>query len=82
MDLQMQHRVNTIERKRGEKDQKIQEVIHRRQHEMLIQKERDNMLRQTRQDTVQRIMRANEYHKYKILLKIEEDNDRCGNLRD
>lgn len=49
---------------------------------MLIQKERDNMLRQTRQDTVQRIMRANEYHKYKILLKIEEDNDRCGNLRD
>jgi hypothetical protein len=35
-----------------------------------------NLDRQMKRETVERIMRANEYHKQQILMKIEKDNER------
>lgn len=50
-------------------------------HDLMLQKERDGLKRNQRQETVQRIMRANEYHKHQILMKIEQDNERCKSLQ-
>ena len=40
-----------------------------------------NLDRQMKRETVERIMRANEYHKQQILMKIEKDNERGQNLQ-
>lgn len=56
------------------KEVKIREVSEQREHEMLLQKEMLNQSRLIKQQTVERIMRANEYKKHQILVKIQQDN--------
>ncbi len=81
MEQKAKRRVHEIESSRRARDHKIQEQMARREYELMLQKERENVLRSQRQDTVQRIMRTNEYKKHQILLKIQQDNDRCARLR-
>lgn len=47
----------------------------------MLQKEEQNLSRKQKLDTVERIMRANEYKKQQIMNKIAQDNERCEELR-
>ena len=66
----MVKRARDIESKRYIKEVAMLDHVEKRKHQLMVQKEQDNYLRSQRQDTVQRIMRANEYKKQLILMKI------------
>ena len=69
-----------IEQQRLEKEQAMKEQSMKRDHDLMLSKERQNQQRAQKLDTVERIMRANEYKKYQILQKIEQDNERGKTL--
>ena len=52
----------------------MREISEQREHEMILQKEMQNQSRLMKQQTVERIMRVNEYKKHQILVKIQQDN--------
>ena len=71
MEYNEESRKHTILNAREQKQQLIDAATVQRERSIAIQKEQLNLKRQLRQDTVNRIMRINEYKKSKILEKIE-----------
>ena len=57
-----------------EQDLRVYETMEEKSRQTMIQKEANNLKRQDRVKTVERIMRQNEYHKDQIQEKILRDN--------
>ena len=78
--VNMQHneadRKNQILQKRNEQDFKVQMTMESKLRNQLISKEQNNLKREDRQKTVERIMRQNEYHKMQIKARIRKDDQK------
>ena len=75
-------KVNQIQMKREEQDLKVYETMEDKSRQIMIQKEANNLKRQDRVKTVERIMRQNDYHKDIIQEKIERDNAKAQAIKD
>jgi hypothetical protein len=59
----------------------MKESSEERMRQMMLHKEALQLRREQGRQTVERIMRANEYKKQQILNKIQKDEERCESLR-
>ena len=57
-------RKNQIQQAREEKERKMREISEKRMHDLILQREEENQKLLQKRQTVERIMRANEYHKH------------------
>ena len=73
-------RSEKFEEKANQKEEAYKQAQERMNMELLLQKEMINAQRMQKRRIVERIMRANEYHKNQIMLKIERDNNRLENI--
>jgi hypothetical protein len=67
-------RIEHIKMKRTEKDSTMAKTQSEKDWNLMVKKEMDLIKREDRMENVQRISRATEYHKAKILEKIDFDN--------
>lgn len=67
-------RIKEILDKRGEKERLMQMTSEKREYELMLKRELELMKREERLENVERIARANDYRKDKLLTKIEHDN--------
>ena len=77
-----QQKKNQIEAKRMEQDLRVYETMEEKSRQTMISKEANNLKRQDRVKTVERIMRQNEYHKEQIQEKILRDNAKAQAIKD
>lgn len=77
----LQLRTQRFQWVQSSKEEKLRQTSENRVHDLVIQKEILNSARLSKRRIVERIMRANEYQKHQVLLKIERDTDRSENLR-
>ena len=77
-----QQKKNQIEAKRMEQDLRVYETMEEKSRQTMISKEANNLKRQDRVKTVERIMRQNEYHKDQIQEKILRDNAKAQAIKD
>ncbi len=69
-----EHRKKTINDKRKEQDYKLMTVQQRKEEELRYKKELEYLKRRDRQETVERIMRIQQYEREKVMEKIQNDD--------
>ena len=74
-------RINSIQSKRHEKESLMTKTQSEREWEHMIKKEYDLLRREDKLESVERISRANNYKKQKILEKIEFDNMKSQHVK-
>lgn len=74
MEAREANRLMNIRSKREEKDSVLEKTQSEKSWQMMIKREQDLIKREDRSENVERITKANEYKKQKILEKIEYDN--------
>ena len=80
MEHQDQQKRQQIMQKLKETDQKVQEIIHSKDEEIMLKREMEALKRKDREETVMRIAKINEYQKQKIMEKIQADDERSRQL--
>lgn len=74
-------RINSIRQKRFEKDSVMTKTQNEREWSLMIKKEMDLLKREEKIENVERIGKAQDYKKQKILEKIEFDNMKTEHVK-
>lgn len=80
MEAREFNRIDSIQNKRQEKDSVMMKTQSQRDWDLMLKKEMDLIKREQKMDNVERISKANEYKKAKILEKIEFGNQKTQHL--
>ena len=77
-----EERKKTINDKRKEQDYKLMSVQQRKEEELRYKKELEYLKRHDRQETVDRIMRIQQYERERVMEKIQGDDIRTQQLKE
>ena len=81
MEIRESSRIGTIKNKREQKDSVMTKTQSERDWSLMIKREEDLIKREDKLENVQRITKANEHKKRKILEKIEFGNMKGEHIR-
>jgi hypothetical protein len=81
MEMRESSRIGSIKQKREQKDSVMTKTQSERDWSLMIKREMDLIKREDKLENVQRISKANEYKKAKILEKIEFGNMKGEHIR-
>ena len=81
MEIRESSRIGTIKQKREQKDSVMTKTQSERDWSLMLKREMDLIKREDKLENVQRITKANEYKKGKILEKIEFGNMKGEHIR-
>lgn len=82
MEAREAQRVNSIKSQRAQKDSVMAKTQHEKDWQQTIKREQELIRREDRQENVARIAKAQEYHKKRILDKIEYDSMKSQHVKE